>query len=223
VAVRQGGVFAFAFLWFRASFPRYRYDQIMRLGWKVFIPITLAWIFFTAVAAYNNWFVLGPETMTRVFSYLKSLMLIEFLRAWAHAQVHVQAEVHGELPVREVPAVAALPRPARAAPLPERRRALHRLQAVRGGVPGAGDHHRRRAARGRHAPHHALRHRPVQVHLLRLLRGKLPGRLDRRDAHPRVPLREPRREHRHKAQLLALGDRFEAEIASRRAADAAYR
>ena len=50
--------FAFAFVWFRASFPRYRYDQIMRLGWKVFIPITIAWIFFTAVAAYNNWFVL---------------------------------------------------------------------------------------------------------------------------------------------------------------------
>jgi NADH-quinone oxidoreductase subunit H len=34
----------FAFLWVRATFPRYRYDQIMRLGWKVFIPITLAWI-----------------------------------------------------------------------------------------------------------------------------------------------------------------------------------
>jgi NADH-quinone oxidoreductase subunit H len=51
--------FAFAFVWFRASFPRYRYDQIMRLGWKVFIPITIAWIFVTAVAAYNNWFVLG--------------------------------------------------------------------------------------------------------------------------------------------------------------------
>ena len=32
------------FLWFRATFPRYRYDQIMRLGWKVFIPVTLAWI-----------------------------------------------------------------------------------------------------------------------------------------------------------------------------------
>ena len=32
------------FLWFRATFPRYRYDQIMRLGWKVFIPITLVWI-----------------------------------------------------------------------------------------------------------------------------------------------------------------------------------
>ena len=34
----------FVFLWVRASFPRYRYDQIMRLGWKVFIPITLIWI-----------------------------------------------------------------------------------------------------------------------------------------------------------------------------------
>jgi NADH-quinone oxidoreductase subunit H len=34
-----------SFLWFRATFPRYRYDQIMRLGWKVFIPVTLVWIF----------------------------------------------------------------------------------------------------------------------------------------------------------------------------------
>ena len=32
------------FIWFRATFPRYRYDQIMRLGWKVFIPLTLVWI-----------------------------------------------------------------------------------------------------------------------------------------------------------------------------------
>lgn len=37
--------FIFCFLWFRATFPRYRYDQIMRLGWKVFIPITIVWIF----------------------------------------------------------------------------------------------------------------------------------------------------------------------------------
>ena len=34
----------FVFLWLRATFPRYRYDQIMRLGWKVFIPVTLVWI-----------------------------------------------------------------------------------------------------------------------------------------------------------------------------------
>lgn len=36
--------FLFLFLWFRATFPRYRYDQIMRLGWKVFLPITIVWI-----------------------------------------------------------------------------------------------------------------------------------------------------------------------------------
>jgi len=34
----------FLFLWFRATFPRYRYDQIMRLGWKVLIPVTLVWL-----------------------------------------------------------------------------------------------------------------------------------------------------------------------------------
>jgi NADH-quinone oxidoreductase subunit H len=38
------GFMLFLFLWFRATFPRYRYDQIMRLGWKVFIPVTLVWI-----------------------------------------------------------------------------------------------------------------------------------------------------------------------------------
>lgn len=38
------GFVLFLFLWFRATFPRYRYDQIMRLGWKVFIPITLVWV-----------------------------------------------------------------------------------------------------------------------------------------------------------------------------------
>lgn len=38
------GFVLFCFLWFRATFPRYRYDQIMRLGWKVFIPVTLVWI-----------------------------------------------------------------------------------------------------------------------------------------------------------------------------------
>jgi len=43
------GFLLFFFLWFRATFPRYRYDQIMRLGWKVFIPITLVWIVFVGI------------------------------------------------------------------------------------------------------------------------------------------------------------------------------
>ena len=51
--------FASCFIWFRASFPRYRYDQIMRLGWKVFIPVTLAWICVVALMAYFGVFEVG--------------------------------------------------------------------------------------------------------------------------------------------------------------------
>jgi len=52
-------VFATAYVWFRASFPRYRYDQIMRLGWKVFIPITIVWVFVAGCFKYLGWFPLG--------------------------------------------------------------------------------------------------------------------------------------------------------------------
>jgi NADH-quinone oxidoreductase subunit H len=49
--------FLFLFLWFRATFPRYRYDQIMRLGWKVFIPITIVWLLVVGGAVLAH---LGP-------------------------------------------------------------------------------------------------------------------------------------------------------------------
>jgi len=49
------GFFVFFFLWFRATFPRYRYDQIMRLGWKVFIPITIVWIVFIGGMMQTRW------------------------------------------------------------------------------------------------------------------------------------------------------------------------
>ena len=64
--LREGGflwlfikisLFMFAFFWFRATFPRYRYDQIMRLGWKVFIPVTIIWI---AVEGVMAWLEIGP-------------------------------------------------------------------------------------------------------------------------------------------------------------------
>ena len=42
--------FLFFYLWLRATFPRYRYDQIMRLGWKVFIPITIVWLLVVGLA-----------------------------------------------------------------------------------------------------------------------------------------------------------------------------
>ena len=51
--------FLFLFLWFRATFPRYRYDQIMRLGWKVFIPLTIVWLVVVSVMVVGHlppWF-----------------------------------------------------------------------------------------------------------------------------------------------------------------------
>ena len=51
--------FASAYIWFRASFPRYRYDQIMRLGWKVFIPLTIFWIAVTALLVFFGVFEKG--------------------------------------------------------------------------------------------------------------------------------------------------------------------
>ncbi|MGH8632044.1 MAG: complex I subunit 1/NuoH family protein, partial [Burkholderiales bacterium] len=45
----------FCFFWFRATFPRYRYDQIMRLGWKVFIPVTLVWLVLIGVLMRTAW------------------------------------------------------------------------------------------------------------------------------------------------------------------------
>lgn len=52
--------FLFLYLWFRATFPRYRYDQIMRLGWKVFIPITIVWILVVAWWVVEKWFWWAP-------------------------------------------------------------------------------------------------------------------------------------------------------------------
>jgi NADH-quinone oxidoreductase subunit H len=43
------------FLWVRATFPRYRYDQIMRLGWKIFIPITLVWLVVVGLWIQSPW------------------------------------------------------------------------------------------------------------------------------------------------------------------------
>lgn len=55
----KANFFAFLYLWFRATFPRYRYDQIMRLGWKVFIPITIVWVLVTGILVYCGWLLPG--------------------------------------------------------------------------------------------------------------------------------------------------------------------
>lgn len=55
--VLKMGFFLLMYLWMRATFPRYRYDQIMRLGWKILIPVALIWIIVIALAVY---FKVGP-------------------------------------------------------------------------------------------------------------------------------------------------------------------
>ena len=50
----KAAFFLFGFIWVRASFPRYRYDQLMRLGWKVFLPLSLAWVFFVSGLMIGN-------------------------------------------------------------------------------------------------------------------------------------------------------------------------
>src|SRR5260221_1222735 len=89
------------------------------------------------------------------------------------------------------------------------------MQAVRGDLPGAGHHHRGRAPRGRQPPHHALRHRYDQVHLLRVLPGILPGGRHRRRPQFRVRHRDPRGallrqgEAARERRPLGTGDRQE--------------
>jgi NADH-quinone oxidoreductase subunit H len=51
----KASFFLFMLLWLRATFPRYRYDQIMRLGWKVFIPVTLVWVVILALWIKLQW------------------------------------------------------------------------------------------------------------------------------------------------------------------------
>ena len=55
--IAKAAFFLLLYLWFRATFPRYRYDQIMRLGWKVFIPLTIVWLVVEGAAVTGG---LGP-------------------------------------------------------------------------------------------------------------------------------------------------------------------
>ena len=52
---RHDHVVVTIFLWVRASFPRFRYDQIMRLGWKIFIPVTLIWLLLVGGLMQTPW------------------------------------------------------------------------------------------------------------------------------------------------------------------------
>ncbi len=74
----------FIFLWIRATFPRYRYDQIMRLGWKVFIPVTLVWIVVPrrddADALGRPVPLMATTMLNRVKSFFNTWLLLELVR-----------------------------------------------------------------------------------------------------------------------------------------------
>ena len=185
----------FLFAMVKAIVPRYRYDQLMRLGWKVFLPISLAMVVIVAGACCNSAGLAPKGVMSMRLDQAARSIFLHGVRVGvlcSAMRYFFKPKATLELSVREGADLAALPRRACAAPLSERRGALHRLQAVRGDLPGAGHHHRGRPApQRRHAPHHALRHRHGEVHLLRPLPGGLPGRRHRRRA--RTSSSPPRR------------------------------
>ena len=62
-------IFLFLYLWLRATFPRYRYDQVMRLGWKIFIPVTLVWLVVVSIAqVYDIGFWFTEIEATEIFN-----------------------------------------------------------------------------------------------------------------------------------------------------------
>ena len=73
--------FMFVFLWFRATFPRYRYDQIMRLGWKALIPVTLIWLIGRGCHGLRSGrSVEGALVMQGIRSFIKTFLLWELLQ-----------------------------------------------------------------------------------------------------------------------------------------------
>ena len=128
--------FLFCFLWFRATFPRYRYDQIMRLGWKVFIPVTLVWLVRRGRRCGSTRSARGPREERAHCAVRQDVLPLGTAAGPAGDPAGVlRAEVHGALSRGEDAAVVPLPRDPCAASLPERAGALHRLQALRGRVP----------------------------------------------------------------------------------------
>ena len=216
----------FMFAMVKAIVPRYRYDQLMRLGWKVFLPLSLAMVAIVAgVIQYGHLATAGDEMrMRHEVRRLSQSSVFVGVRARHDAghALFLRAQGDAELSLREGPDFAALSWRARAAPLSQRRRALHRLQAVRGDLPGAGDYHRGRPApQRRHPPHHALRHRHGEVHLLRPVPGGLPGRRHRRGPEFRIRHRDARgtllRQGSPARERRSLGTRDRQEHGARRA------
>ena len=71
--------FIIYFFWVRATLPRYRYDQLMNLGWKLFLPLSLIWIIITSIVLYYYKEGKKLKNLRKFFFILKELFLIEIL------------------------------------------------------------------------------------------------------------------------------------------------
>ncbi len=91
-------VFIFVFIWLRGTLPRLRYDQFMKFGWKVLIPVSLAWIMVVSVARY----VIGPEgseilTVLIAFGFAAMLLIVSSYVAQLHRDRRAEAEEQAQV------------------------------------------------------------------------------------------------------------------------------
>jgi NADH-quinone oxidoreductase subunit H len=95
-------VFIFVFIWLRGTLPRLRYDQFMRFGWKVLIPVSLAWIIVVSVARY----VIGPDgsdllTVLIAFGFAAMLLIVSSYVAQLHRDRRAEAEEQAQVAMAE--------------------------------------------------------------------------------------------------------------------------
>ena len=161
---------------------------------------------------------------TRSQHPIKTLLLTRALQGCGLTGRYLfRPQDHGAVPGGKDAAVGALPRSARTAPLSERRGALHRLQAVRGGVPGAGDHDRvRPRADG------TRRTTRYDIDLIKCIFCGFCEEACPVDSIVETRIHEYHMENRGenimtKDKLLAVGDRYEAMISADTSADATRR
>ena len=167
----------FVFIWMRTTLPRLRYDQLMRFGWKVLLP----------VATINAVVTADPRGGSVMPDRNR-----QGLRR--HLPADLQEADHAGVPGVQAAGLPALPRPPPAARARERAREVRRLLALRRRLPRRlhprrpGREHRRQPRLGGRALRAHLRDQHEPLHLLRLLRARLPVRRD----HARERVRDLR-------------------------------
>jgi ferredoxin len=221
--VAKMAFFFFLFAMVKAIVPRYRYDQLMRIGWKVFLPLSLAWVVFVAFprsskcsagsmpagrweADHDADRLLDPRAKYFLLQdMLKGLRLgLKYFFApkatlnYPHEKGPLAPRFRGEHALRRYPNGE------------ERCIACKLCEAI---CPAQAITIDAEPREDGSPPHHALRHRHDEVHLLRLLPGGLPGRCHRRGPEFRIRHRDPRRAVLRQGQALENGERWEAEIA----------